>query len=118
MKASSTLFVRKAYHWRKCLNIIKLNEQKNKRRFLSLLDAFNEQYQQQQPTHDFKSISVFDSYSDYVNEFFIRRLDEEVNRKKDFMIIHDIKYKHNELSISYTACHDYDYLIESIGSHD
>lgn len=100
------------------MSIIKLNEQKNKRRFLSLLDAFNEQYQQQQPTHDFKSIAVFDNFSDYVNEFFIRRLDEEVNRKKDFMIIHDIKYKHNELSISYTACHDYDYLIESFGSHD
>lgn len=96
------------------MSIIKLNEQKNKRRLLSLIDEFNEKYQQKQPTHDFKSIAVFDNYSDYVNEFFIRRLDEEVNRQKDFMIIHDIKYKHDELSLSYTACNDYDDLIESL----
>jgi hypothetical protein len=99
------------------LSVVKISEQKNKRRLLSLIDEFNEQYQQQLPTHDFKSIAVFDNYSDYVGEFFIRRLDEEITKNNDFMIINDIKYKHNELSISYTACNDYDDLIESLGSN-
>lgn len=37
-----------------------------------------------------------------MSEFFIKKLDQQVTRNNDFMIIHDIKYKH-ELSISYTA---------------
>ncbi|MFT5450667.1 MAG: hypothetical protein ACI9N9_000144 [Enterobacterales bacterium] len=71
--------------------------------------------EEKQPSHSFKSISVFGNYQFYVSEFFIKKLDQQVTRNNDFMIIHDIKYKHG-LSISYTAQHDYDELIEMLDS--
>ncbi|CCQ09831.1 hypothetical protein PALB_6790 [Pseudoalteromonas luteoviolacea B = ATCC 29581] len=97
------------------MRVINLNAQKRKRKLLSLMSEFNEIYQQKQPSHSFKSISVFDNYQFYISEFFIKKLDQQVTRNNDFMIIHDIKYKH-ELSISYTAQHDYDELIEMLDS--
>ena len=95
------------------MKVINLNAQNRKRKLLSFMTEFNEFYQQMQPSHHFKSISVFDSYQLYVSEFFIKKLDQLVTRNNDFMIIHDIKYKH-ELSISYTAQHDYDELIKTL----
>lgn len=100
------------------MSVINLNTQKRKRKLLSLMyefNEFNEFYQQKQPSHSFKNISVFDNYQLYVSEFFIKKLDPQATRNNDFMIIHDIKYKH-ELSISYTAQNDYDELIEMLDS--
>lgn len=98
------------------MSVIKLDEQKNKRKLLSLMGQFNEEYQRQLPTHNFNSIAVFDSYTHYMSDFQLKRLDEEVTKQNDFMVISDIKEKHGELSISYTAINDYDDLIESLGN--
>lgn len=95
--------------------ITNIKEQKHKARLLSLMDEFNEYYQQRHPTHGFTSINIFKGYEYYVSKFFIKRLDREVLKNKDFMIIHDIKYKH-ELSVSYTAHNDYDDLIEKLAT--
>lgn len=95
------------------MSVKNLNEHKRKHMLLSLMSEFNEFYQQKQPSHHFRSISVFDSYQLYVSEFFIKKIDQQVTRNNDFMIIHDIKYKH-ELSISYTAQNDYDELIATL----
>lgn len=95
------------------MNVFNLNAQKRRRKLLSLMSEFNELYQKKQPSHHFKSISVFDNYQLYVSEFFINKLDQQVTRNNDFMIIHDIKYKH-VLSISYTAQNDYDELVEML----
>ncbi|APD85414.1 hypothetical protein BM527_04560 [Alteromonas sp. Mex14] len=100
----------------KSVSVIKLAEQKNKRKLLSLMEQFNEEYQQRLPTHGFKSIALFDSYTYYISDFQIKRLDEEVTKQNDFMVISDIKEKHGELSISYTAINDYDDLIQSLGN--
>ncbi|MGB0833412.1 MAG: hypothetical protein ACPGR2_02740 [Psychrobium sp.] len=97
------------------MSVKNLNEHKLKRSQLLLMSEFNALYQKKQPSHHFMSISVFDSYQLYVSEFFIKKLDQQVTRNNDFMIIHDIKYKH-ELSISYTAQYDYDELIEMLDS--
>ncbi|WJG07717.1 hypothetical protein [Aliiglaciecola sp. LCG003] len=96
------------------MSVKNLNEQKLKRRLLSLMSEFNALYQQKQPSHHFKSICVFDNYQLYVSEFLIKKIDQQVTRNNDFMIIHDIKYKRDELSISYTSQHDYDELIETL----
>ncbi|WP_350644667.1 hypothetical protein [Pseudoalteromonas sp. G24-MNA-CIBAN-0072] len=95
------------------MNVININAQTRRRKLLSLMSEFNEFYQQKQPSHHFKSISVFDNYQFYISEFFIKKLDPQVTRNNDFMIIHDIKYK-RELSISYTAQNDYDELIATL----
>ena len=95
------------------MSVKNLNEHKLKRSLLLLMSEFNALYQKKQPSHHFKSISVFENYQLYVSEFLIKKLDQQVTRNNDFMIIHDIKYK-RELSISYTAQNDYDELIATL----
>lgn len=95
------------------MSVKNLNEQKFKHRLLSLMSEFNALYHQKQSSHHFKSICVFDNYQLSVSEFLIKKIDQQVTRNNDFMIIHDIKYK-RELSISYTAQNDYDELIETL----
>lgn len=67
------------------------------------------------PTKGFKSINIFRGWTYYVEEWFIRRLDSEINKNDDFVQITDIKYKLNELRVSYISDLgiDYDEFIES-----
>lgn len=68
------------------------------------------------PTKGFKSINIFRGRAYYVEEWFIRRLDSEINKNDDFVQITDIKYKLNELRVSYISDLGIDYG-ESIESY-
>lgn len=67
----------------------------------------------------FKAINVFKGWSNFADDWQIRRLDYEALKNKDFIVIHDIKYKFNYVSVSYTSKLniDYDDMIDSLFSN-
>ena len=61
------------------------------------------EFKKLKPTKGFKSINIFRGWAYYVGEWFKRRLDSEINKNDDFVQITDIKYKLNELLVSYIS---------------
>lgn len=61
------------------------------------------EFKKLKPTKGFKSINIFRGWAYYVGEWFKRRLDSEINKNDDFVQITDIKYKLNELRVSYIS---------------
>lgn len=97
------------------MTVTKISEHRDKLKLLSLMDELGSEYVNALPNNGFKSIQLFDRHEFYLSKSLLCKLDKEVSAQNDLMIIHDIKYKHDELRISYTALHDYDGFIEELG---
>lgn len=96
------------------MTVTKINDHRDKLKLLSLMDGLGSEYENALPDDGFESIQVFDGYEFFISKSLLLKLDKKVLAQNDLMIIHDIKYKHDELRISYVAQHDYDDYIESL----
>ncbi|WP_206483019.1 hypothetical protein [Thalassotalea sp. G2M2-11] len=86
-----------------------LEQVKQKRRLKKLMLEYHDEFMQLFPSDGFRAISIFNGWEYTVSCWFMRKLDQEVVRNKDFIQISDIKYKHNYLSINYSSQLDIDY---------
>lgn len=73
------------------------------------------EFRKLKPSIGFTSINVFNGWEHYIEHWFLKRLDTEVTNQGDFVQVKDIKYKLNELRVSYNSILgvDYDDFIEN-----
>lgn len=93
------------------MTVTKISDHRDKLKLFSLMDELGSEYENALLNNGFKSINFFDSNDLYISKSLLHKLDNEVSRLNDFMVIIDIKHKHGELRISYIAQHDYDDFI-------
>ena len=99
------------------MKLINLQQEIVSRNFKKLMEEYAKELVNQKPTSNFKAISIYRNWQVNINEFLIKRLDTEVNKQKDLIIISDIKYNRcNQLYISYVSMSgiDYDDFIERL----
>lgn len=81
-----------------------------------LFSKFKDEFNNLDISEGFKALNVFNGWHYFADDWQVKRLDSEVYKNKDFVVVHDIKYKLNYVSISYTSKRDldYDHLIDSL----
>lgn len=99
------------------MNLIRFKHQKSKRSFRNLIKRYAEELMSKKPSKGFKAISIYKGWQYDIHEFHIKRLDAEIHKQNDLIIIYDIKHNRcNELCINYISRqgNDYDAFIEKL----
>lgn len=93
-----------------------IEQAKQKRQLKKLMIEYHDVFMNLPASEGLKAISVFKGWEYTVSEWFMRKLDQEVHKNKDFIEITDIKYKLHYLSINYNSMLDIDYddVIEAL----
>ena len=103
------------------MNLISFNHHKTKRYFNRLIKAYAKELMSKKPTKGFKAISIYIGWQRDIREFLVKRIDVEVLKNNDFIIISDIKHNRcNQLCISYISILglDYDGFIERLVANE
>ena len=103
------------------MKLINLQQEIVSRNFKKLMKEYAKELVNQKPTSNFKAISIYRNWRVDINEFLIKRLDAEVHKQNDLIIISNIKYNRcNQLCINYTSMYgiDYDDFIERLSRNE